>query len=86
MWASAPTNDLAGFHDFVGGQGRPPLQPVLENRVWVEKSPRFPFRPPPKTETPRAGADGYDRRGAGRCISGHVLRPVRIGCTKHAGG
>ena len=27
-----------------GGQSRPPLQPVLENRVWVEKSPRFPFR------------------------------------------
>ena len=64
------TNDRAGFHDFVGGQSRPPLQPVLENRVWVEKSPRFPFR---------AG-------GTGRCISGHVLRPVRIGCTKHAGG
>ena len=30
--------------NFEGGQRRPPLQPVLENRVWVEKSPRFPFR------------------------------------------
>ena len=30
MWASAPTNDRAGFHDFVGGQGRPPLQMVLK--------------------------------------------------------
>jgi hypothetical protein len=30
--------------NFEGGQSRPPLQPVLENRVWVEKSPRFPFR------------------------------------------
>ena len=27
-----------------GGQGRPPLQPVLENRVQVEKPPRCPFR------------------------------------------
>ncbi len=37
-----------------GGQSRPPLQPVLENRVWVEKSPRFPFHPPPKNaNTPR---------------------------------
>ena len=26
-----------------GGQGRPPLQPVLENRVQVEKPPRCPF-------------------------------------------
>ena len=26
MWASAPTTDNARFHDFVGGQSRPPLQ------------------------------------------------------------
>ena len=47
-----------------GGQGRPPLQPVLENRVQVEKPPRCPLcavgvdayiDPPSKTETPPRG-------------------------------
>ena len=44
MWASAPTNDHGKTPDFEGGQGRPPLQMVLKNRVWVEKPPRLPFR------------------------------------------
>ena len=47
-----------------GGQSRPPLQTVLENRVQVEKPPRCPFHavgvdayidPPSKTETPPRG-------------------------------
>ncbi len=29
-WASAPTTDNARFHDFEGGQSRPPLQRVLK--------------------------------------------------------
>ena len=56
-----------------GGQSRPPLQPVLENRVWVEKSPRFPFRPPPKKrEHPaqgRMGTTDEARGGAFRVMS-----------------
>ena len=73
MWASAPTNDHGKTPDFEGGQGRPPLQPVLENRVWVEKSPRFPFRPPPKKrEHPaqgRMGTTDEARAGAFRVMS-----------------
>ena len=38
MWASAPTNDRAGFHDFVGGQGRPPLQMKFD-RPFVSSNP-----------------------------------------------
>ena len=45
MWASAPTTAHENSMNDVGGQGRPPLQPVLENRVWVEKPPHSPFRP-----------------------------------------
>ena len=30
MWTSAPTTDNARFHDFEGGQSRPPLQRVLK--------------------------------------------------------
>ena len=43
MWASAPTNDHGKSTNLKGRQSRPPLQPVLENRVWVEKSPHFLF-------------------------------------------
>ena len=66
-----------------GGQSRPPLQPVLENRVWVEKSPRFPFHPPPKNaNTPRR--DGrtllhwvsFSRR-RGRCLHRPIPPPKR---------
>ena len=63
-----------------GGQGRPPLQPVLENRVQVEKPPRCPFHavgvdayidPPSKTETPPRGADG-------RYCTGFRFRPCKM--------
>ena len=65
-----------------GGQGRPPLQPVLENRVYVEKPPRFPFHavgvdahidPPSKMEIPPRGGGwtllywvSFSRRRGGR--------------------
>ena len=44
-WGHRPLQTTAENRRILrGGQGRPTLQPVLENRVWVEKSPRFPFR------------------------------------------
>ena len=63
-----------------GGQSRPPLQTVLENRVQVEKPPRCPFHavgvdayidPPSKTETPPRGADG-------RYCTGFRFRPCKM--------
>ena len=38
MWASAPTNNNARFHDFVGGQSRPPLQMKFD-RPFVSSNP-----------------------------------------------
>ena len=42
MWASAPTTDNARFHDFMGGQSRPPLQMTVKNRTGHAKTAAFP--------------------------------------------
>ena len=63
-----------------GGQSRPPLQKLVENRVQVEKPPRCPFHavggeayidPPSNTETPPRGADG-------RYCTGFRFRPCKM--------
>ena len=58
MWASAPTNDHGKTPDFEGRTGSSAPTTGIGKSCVGRKSPRFPFRPPPKTETPRVGTVG----------------------------